>query len=56
MEVEALLRAQGFEIDRRRILLGEPIKALGETAVEIKLHRDVRASIKVSVVAQSTEA
>lgn len=56
MEVEAMLRAQGFEIDRRRIVLGEPIKALGESTIEIKLHRDVRANIKVSVVAQSTEA
>jgi large subunit ribosomal protein L9 len=56
MEVEAMLRAQGFEIDRRRIVLGEPIKALGESTIEIKLHRDVRANIKVSVVAQSKEA
>lgn len=56
MEIEAMLRAQGFEIDRRRIVLGEPIKALGDSTIEIKLHRDVRASIKVSVVAQSTEA
>ena len=55
MELEALLRAQGFEIDRRRIVLAEPIKALGETEVEIKLHRDVRANIKVNVVAQSTD-
>lgn len=55
MELEALLRAQGFEIDRRRIVLAEPIKALGETEVEIKLHRDVRANIKVTVVAQSTD-
>ena len=56
MEIEAMLRAQGFEIDRRRIVLVEPIKALGDSTIEIKLHRDVRANIKVSVVAQSTEA
>ena len=55
MEIEALLRGQGFEIDRRRIVLPEPIKSLGDTAVEIKLHRDIRASITVSVVAQTTE-
>ena len=55
MEVEALLRAQGFEIDRRRIVLPEPIKSLGDTAVEIKLHRDIRATVKVSVIAQGTE-
>ena len=56
MEIEAMLRTQGFEIDRRRIVLVEPIKALGDSTIEIKLHRDVRANIKVSVVAQSTEA
>ena len=55
MEVEALLRTKGFEIDRRRIVLPEPIKSLGDTEVEIKLHRDIRATVKVSVVAQSTE-
>ena len=55
MEIEALLRGQGFEIDRRRIVLPEPIKALGDTAVEIKLHRDIRATVTVSVVAQNTE-
>ena len=56
MEIEALLRKKGFELDRRRILLAEPIKALGTTPVELKLHRDVRATINVSVVAQNTEA
>lgn len=56
MEIEALLRAQGFEIDRRRIVLPEPIKSLGDTQVEIKLHRDIRASVTVSVTTQNTDA
>ena len=56
MEIEALLRAQGFEIDRRRILLAEPIKTIVSTAVELKLDRDIRANISVYVVAQATEA
>ena len=56
MEIEALLRAQGFEIDRRRIVLPEPIKSLGDTHVEIKLHRDIRASVTVSVTTQNTDA
>ena len=56
MEIEALLRAQGFEIDRRRIVLPEPIKSLGDTQVEIKLHRDIRANVTVSVTTQNTDA
>jgi len=49
-DIEELLRAQGFEIDRRRILLDEPLKALGVYTVPIKLHQDVECSIKVWVV------
>lgn len=56
MEIEALLRAQGFEVDRRRIVLPEPIKSLGDTQVEIKLHRDIRANVTVSVTTQNTDA
>jgi large subunit ribosomal protein L9 len=40
----------GFEIDKRKIQLEEPIKALGEFSVPVKLHRDVVAPVKVLVV------
>ena len=53
MEIEALLRDNGFKIDRRRIQLDENIKSLGEYDLGIKLHRDVIATIKVLVVARS---
>lgn len=53
MEIEALLRDNGFTIDRRRIQLNENIKNLGEYNLGIKLHRDVVATIKVLVVARS---
>ncbi len=43
------LDARGFEVDRRKILLDEPLKTLGEFAVPIKLHRDVTASVKVII-------
>ena len=56
MEIEALLRDNGFTIDRRRILLDENIKALGEYEIGIKLHRDVVANIKVLVVARPETA
>ncbi len=49
-DIEELLRAQGFEIDRKKILLEEPLKALGVYTVPIKLHREVECAIKVWVV------
>lgn len=49
-DIEELLRAQGFEVDRRKILLDEPLKALGVYTVPIKLHKEVECAIKVWVV------
>jgi large subunit ribosomal protein L9 len=46
------LSTKGIDVDRRKIQLGEPLKALGETSVPIKLHRDVTAQLKVHVVKQ----
>jgi large subunit ribosomal protein L9 len=51
--VEALA-AKGFEVDRRKVQLGEPIKRIGEFDVPIKLHREVTAQIKVKVVPEQT--
>ena len=44
------LEKQSIEIDKRKIELEEPIKELGIYQVPIKLHKDVKASIKVWVV------
>lgn len=44
------LAAQGFEVDRRRIQLAQPIKELGTFAIPVKMHRDVTASVSVQVV------
>lgn len=44
------LGRHGITIERRRIHLDEPIKTLGETTVPIRLHMDVTAQLKVSVV------
>jgi len=52
-DIEEALVARGIEIDRRSILLEEPIKALGEFPVRIKLSAGVTAEIKVSIVAGS---
>ena len=41
---------QGFEIDRRKILLEEPIKQLGVYTIQVRLHPGVNAELKVWVV------
>jgi len=46
------LHAKGFEIDKRKIELKDPLKAIGETTVPVKIHRDVTAQVKVRVVAE----
>ena len=43
------LEARGFNVDRRKIQLDEPLKTLGDFNVEIKLHRDVSAAVKVTI-------
>ncbi|MHB8304217.1 MAG: 50S ribosomal protein L9 [Acidobacteriaceae bacterium] len=43
------LEAQGFQIDRRKVHLEEPLKSLGEFLVPVRLHREVTAHIKVTV-------
>lgn len=55
MEVEALLRESGFDLDRRKIQLWENLKALGDYDIDIKLHRDVVATVKVSVSATAEQ-
>jgi large subunit ribosomal protein L9 len=50
-DVAESLAAKGFDIDRRKVQLHEPIKKLGEFTVPVKLHRDVVVSLKVKVVA-----
>ena len=46
------LAAKGLEIDKRKIHLDEPIKAIGEFTVPVRLFRDVTAQLKVHVVKQ----
>jgi len=52
---EALAR-KGFEIDRRKLTLHDPIKRLGEFDIPIRLHRDVTVSVKLRVIAEGAEA
>ncbi|HWF38417.1 MAG TPA: 50S ribosomal protein L9 [Candidatus Acidoferrales bacterium] len=48
-DIAEVLAAKGFMIDKRKIVLAEPIKTVGEFDVPVKLHREVSATIKVTV-------
>jgi len=48
-DVAEFLATKGIEVDKRRIMLDEPVKALGEHELRIKLHPEVSASLKLLV-------
>lgn len=50
MDLAEALKERGFEVDRHRIHLREPIKRLGEFAVPVRLHREVVVDLPVKVV------
>jgi large subunit ribosomal protein L9 len=54
-DIEKSLQDQGIEIDRKMIILEEPIKALGEFPVKIRLQPGMYSEIKVIVAAESEE-
>jgi large subunit ribosomal protein L9 len=49
MELAEKLKAEGVEIDRKKIMLAEPIRHVGEFTVGIKIHPEVTANLKVTV-------
>jgi large subunit ribosomal protein L9 len=51
-DIVQALQGKGFDVDKRKIQLPEPIKALGESTVPVKLHREVVAQLVVKVVAE----
>jgi len=48
-DIAEALAAQGFQVDKRKIQLDEPLKLIGEYEVTLKLHHDVSSSVKVIV-------
>ena len=48
-DIADAVKAKGFDVDKRKILLPDAIKALGEFTVPVKLHRDVTTQLKVTV-------
>jgi large subunit ribosomal protein L9 len=54
-DIAEALEKQNYHVDRRKILLEEPIKQLGEFKVPIRLHREVTVEITVQVVKEEEE-
>ena len=53
--IEKELQNIGFDIDRKKILLKEPIKTLGNFEIDVKLHPEVIAKLKVNVISDEEE-
>lgn len=48
-DISDALAAQGYTVEKRKIVLSDPIKTVGEYGVPVKLHREVSANVKVKV-------
>jgi len=56
VDIAQELAAKGFNVDRRKVQLDEPLKSTGEFHVPVKLHREVTAHISVTVRGEDTAA
>jgi len=54
-DIADALAKKGFDVDRRKIQLHEPLKTVGEFAVPVKLHKDVTAHLKVVIEKEAAE-
>ena len=48
-DISEALAAQGFHVDKRKIVLADPIKVVGEYEIPVKLHREVTVNVKLNV-------
>ncbi len=55
IEIAELLHAKGIEVDRRKIVLKDPVKTLGTFTAHIKIHKAVIGEVTVNVVAEEGE-
>jgi large subunit ribosomal protein L9 len=55
LDIVEALKAQGYEVERRKVMLKEPIKETGDYDVTIKLHREVTPTVKVLVRKEGAE-
>ena len=49
-DIAQALQAKGFEVEKRKITLHDPLKTVGEHIVPVRIHRDVTAQVKIKVV------
>jgi len=54
-DIAEALAKKGFDLDRRKIQIHEPLKTLGEFTVPIRLHRDVTTHLKVVIEKEAIE-
>ncbi len=54
-DIAAEIEKKGFNVDRRKIQLHEPLKSLGEFTVPVKLHKDVTAHVRVLIEKETVE-
>lgn len=54
-DIASELAAKGFDVDRRKIQLSDPIKSLGDSTIPVKLHREVTAHLRIHVLADAAQ-
>lgn len=54
-DIAEFLKTKGFDVDRKKIVLTENIKSLGEHKVEVKIHKEVSATVIVEVIEEEEE-
>lgn len=52
MDISEALKKEGIDIDKKKIVIDEPIKRLGDYVVTVKIHPDVVAQLNVQVIAE----
>jgi large subunit ribosomal protein L9 len=52
-DVADALAAQGFQIEKRKIVLADPIKVVGEYQIPVKLHREITSTVKLTVAKEA---
>ena len=54
-DISAKLREAGYDLDRKAVLLAEPIKQLGMYTIKLQLHKDVEAKVKLWVISDESK-
>jgi large subunit ribosomal protein L9 len=55
MHIADALKAEGFDIDKKKIIMEETIKRLGTYSINIKVHPEISSQVKIQVVSESSD-